>query len=419
MYRKTLLDNSIRIVTERLPSRLVSVGIWVDVGSRDEDQSNNGSAHFAEHMFFKGTRLRSARQISQELDMLGGMSNAFTSTEHTCFYATVLDEHLDKAAELLADIFLNSVFAQEEIERERQVVLQEIAMVEDTPDDRVHELFTALFWKGHSLANTVLGEKRVVEDMDGARLLEYVRGSYLPGRIIVAAAGNVDHDQFVEIWREKFDGVGLEGDDVPRRQPPPAEPSSLYQVINRPLEQVHMVMGTAGVSANSPDRYMMLLLNIILGGNMSSRLFQEIRERRGLAYSVYSYLSANSDSGYAAIYLGVDPRSLSESFELARRELEKIQDDGITDDELDGAVQYARSGIYLAAENMERRMTSLARNEYYFGHHLSIEEIVSGLEKVQVCEIGELARALFSTGKIPVAVIGSVPEEQILKEIVW
>ena len=200
MYRKTLLDNSIRIVTENLPSRLVSVGIWVDVGSRDEDQSNNGSSHFAEHMFFKGTRSRSARQISRELDMLGGMSNAFTSTEHTCFYATVLDEHLDKAVELLADIFLNSVFAQEEIERERQVILQEIAMVEDTPDDRVHELFTSLFWEGHSLANTVLGKKQVVEDMTADKLREYVHSSYLPGRIVVAAAGNVDHEHFVEVW---------------------------------------------------------------------------------------------------------------------------------------------------------------------------------------------------------------------------
>ena len=417
MYRKTLLDNSIRIVTEHLPSRLVSVGIWVDVGSRDEDLSNNGSAHFAEHMFFKGTRLRSARQISQELDMLGGMSNAFTSTEHTCFYATVLDEHLDKAVELLADIFLNSVFVQEEIERERQVILQELAMVEDTPDDRVHELFTGLLWKGHSLANTILGQRRVVEDIDEAGLREYVRRSYLPGRIVVAAAGNVDHDRFVEIWQQKFAAADLAGEDIPRRQPPPADLVPSCQVINRPLEQVHLVMGTTGVAVNSPDRYKMLILNIILGGNMSSRLFQEIREKRGLAYSVYSYLSANSDSGYAAIYLGVDPRSLSESVGLVRGELTKIKEDDVSDDELSGAVQYTISGIYLAAENMEARMTSLAKNEYYLGRYVPVEEVVAGLSEVKSVEIGEMARSVFSTEKIPVAVIGPVAEEQIIKEI--
>jgi predicted Zn-dependent peptidase len=396
---------------------LVSVGIWVDVGSRDEDLSNNGSAHFAEHMFFKGTRLRSARQISQELDMLGGMSNAFTSTEHTCFYATVLDEHLDKAVELLADIFLNSVFAQEEIERERQVILQELAMVEDTPDDRVHELFTGLLWKGHSLANTVLGQRQVVEEIDEGRLREYVRRSYLPGRIVVAAAGNVDHDQFVESWRQKFASADLAGGDVLRRQPPPLEPVPSCRVINRPLEQVHLVMGTTGIAVNSPDRYKMLVLNIILGGNMSSRLFQEIREKRGLAYSVYSYLSANSDSGYAAIYLGVDPRSLGESVGLVHGELAKIKADDVTDDELSGAVQYAISGIYLAAENMEARMTSLAKNEYCFGRHLPVEELVAGLSELKSAEIGELARTIFTTEKLPMAVIGPVAEEQIFEEI--
>jgi predicted Zn-dependent peptidase len=418
MYRKTLLDNSIRIVTERLPSRLISVGIWVDVGSRDEDPSNNGSAHFAEHMFFKGTRTRSARQISQELDMLGGMSNAFTSTEHTCFYATVLDEHLDKATALLADIFLNSLFLQEEVEREREVILQEIAMVEDTPDDRVHELFTTLYWEGHSLANTVLGMKQVVENMTEVKLREYVRSSYLPGRIVVAAAGNVDHEHFSEIWRRSL-GEIREGDgNIHQRRAPSVRSEFSCQVVNRPLEQVHMVMGTTGVPANSPDRYKMLALNIILGGNMSSRLFQEIREKRGLAYSVYSYLSSNSDSGYAAIYLGVDPQSLGRSVELIHRELAKIKEGDITAEELSGAVQYAMSGIYLAAENMERRMTSLAKNEYYFGRHLPIEEMVAGLSAVKVDEINELAGALYGGGKIPVAMIGPVTEEQKMEEII-
>jgi len=413
MYKKTVLDNSIRIVTEKMPSRLVSIGIWVEVGSRDEGDLTNGIAHFAEHMFFKGTRSRGAYQIAKELDMLGGMSNAFTSTEHTCFYITVLDSQLPKAVDLLADIFLESVFSQDEIDRERQVILQEIAMVEDTPDDRIHELFTSLYWKGNSLANTVLGRREIVEELDSKRLREYVRDNYCAERIVVAAAGNVDHHLFADLWSDRLAKVPHLDPTLTKRQAPPAGMVTTNEIVNRPLEQVHMVTGSRGLAVNSADRYKLLLLNVLLGGNMSSRLFQEIREKRGLAYSIYSYLSSTSDCGYLAVYLGVAPRSLPEAISLIDNEFARLKDGEITDEELAGAGDYARGGIYLSSENMEVRMTSLARNEYYFGRYVSIEDVIEGIDRVEAGEIVELAGELFGDGRRPVAVIGPVSDKDI------
>jgi predicted Zn-dependent peptidase len=409
MYKKTVLDNSLRIVTERLPSRLVSIGIWVEVGSRDEDNRNNGSAHFAEHMFFKGTRLRSAQQIARELDMLGGMSNAFTSAEYTCYYLTVIDDRLDEAVDLLADLFLNSTFAQEEIDRERQVILQEIAMVEDTPDDLIHEMFSALFWRGHPLANPVLGRAEVVAALDSGGLTGFVRANYRPERIVIAAAGNVDHRSFTDLCRDRFGQLAPGDVPLPQRQAPKAQSYDVRRIVERPLEQAHTVLGTTGLPVDSSDRYKQLLLNIILGGNMSSRLFQEIREKRGLAYSVFSYLSSNSDSGYTAVYMGVDPGSWSAAVELIHEELAKLRLEGVTEAELVGAAEYARGGIYLGAENMEVRMTGLAKNEFAFGRYLSIKELTDAIAGVKRDGVNELARMIFAEEHLPMCVVGPVP----------
>jgi predicted Zn-dependent peptidase len=408
MYQKTVLDNAIRVVTERLPSRLISIGIWVDVGSRDENEQNNGCAHFAEHMLFKGTRIRSAQQISRELDMLGGMSNAFTSAEQTCYYLTVLDDRLSEAVDLLADLFLNSVFAQEEIDREKQVILQEIAMVEDTPDDRIHELFSSLFWQGHSLANSVLGSPKVVAGLDSRRLSAFARGNYRPDRIVISAAGNVEHRTFVDLWRARIGAMVPAETPCPLRQPPRPGKAGARRIVNRPLEQAHLIMGTVGLPAGSADRYKLLLLNTVLGGNMSSRLFQEIREKRGLAYSIYSYLASNSDCGFTAIYLGVDPHSLQEAVGLIRAELAKLRREGITGAELAGACEYAKGGIYLAAEDMEVRMSSLAKNEFSFGRYLPLEELTAAIGAVSVQEVNELAGRLFANDDLPLCVIGPV-----------
>ncbi|MBU0481482.1 MAG: insulinase family protein [Proteobacteria bacterium] len=412
MYQKTVLDNSVRIVTEKLPSQTVSIGIWIDTGSRDEDEFNNGSAHFVEHMLFKGTRCRTAQQIARELDMLGGMSNAFTSTEQTSLYATVLDSHLEKAVDLLGDLFLNSVFSDEEVESERQVILQEIAMVEDTPDDRVHEIFASLIWNGHPLGNTVLGSHEVVSGLNREILLEYVRKQYLPERIIIVAAGSVDHQRFVDLWQQKLSS--LAGSPSLLHRVTPAVEPLLLKVVHKPLEQVHLVLGTKGLPITSEDRYKLMLLNIILGGNMSSRLYQEIREKRGLAYSVYSYLVSYSDSGYLGIYLGVDPNTLLQVVDLVKTELDLFVSGPVTEEELSRAVDYTKGGMYLSAENMEARMTRLARNELFFHRSIAMEEVAERLEGVTPMHIMEMAKSLLSGSPLSLSVIGPVDEKIVL-----
>lgn len=406
MYQKTVLDNSVRIVTERIEkARTVSVGIWVDVGSRDEHDLNNGCAHFVEHMLFKGTKSRSAQQISRELDMLGGMSNAFTSNETTCFYATVLDDQVDRLADLFCDLFLNSVFDPKEVERERQVILQEISMVEDTPDDQVHELFASLLWKNHPLGHTVLGPREVVAAMDSHHLEEYVNQYYTQDKILIAAAGNIDHQNFCKIFGEKIAALNRQKRDVhPRLKP--LEQKPLQKVFNKPLEQVHMLLGTYGLSSIAEERYALFILNVLLGGNMSSRLFQEIREKRGLAYSIYSYLASYTDSGYVGIYLGIDRESVNEALELINKQIYSLRHDALNSNELADAKDYAKAGFFLASENMEARMTRLARNELVFGRYISIDEVAEGIDQVAEDDIKRLADTLFGKQPLTCAAIG-------------
>jgi len=342
--------------------------------------------------------------------MLGGMSNAFTSSEYTCYYITVLDDRLEQAFDLLSDLFLNSTIPQDEVVRERQVILQEIAMVEDTPDDLVHEMFSSLFWRGHGLANPVLGRTEVVSAMDSEKLADFVSTNYRPERIVIAVAGNIDHSDFVDLCRDRFEAMpASDGSLISRCLPPRPDVFGARRIVERPLEQVHTVLGTFGLPVASSDRYNHLILNIILGGNMSSRLFQEIREKRGLAYSVYSYLSSNSDCGFTAIYLGVDPDSWSEALEVVNGEFAKLRGNGIKNAELTGAAEYAKNSIYLAAENMEVRMTSLAKNEFSFGRYLAVEELTSAIADVKRDGVNELARMIFVDENLPICVVGPVP----------
>ncbi len=411
MYCKTTLDNGVRIVTEKVDSRVVSVGIWVEVGSRDEHDLNSGSAHFVEHMFFKGTARLSAQQLARELDVLGGMSNAFTANETTCFYATVLDDRVGRLVELFADIFLNSLFAPDEVEREREVILQEISMVEDTPDDQIHELFNRQLWGRHPLGNTVLGPREVVGALSAQHLIDYVRRFYRPERVLIVAAGNVEHDSFCEMWRKELAGFSAaKSAPPPRTVPEPVAPQRL--IYPKPLEQVHMVLGTYGLPIAAEERYTLFLLNILLGGNMSSRLFQEIREKRGLAYSVYSYLNSHRDCGVLAVYLGIDPSVTTEAMALVQRELQRFAHKRVAAEELAEAKDYARAGVYLAAESMETQMTRLARNELYFHREVPMDEVVAGIEQVTAAQLQTLATALFSR-PLAVAAIGPLQQDAI------
>jgi len=393
-YQKTVLDNGIRIVTEKIPSRTVSAGIWVDVGARDEQPHNNGSAHFVEHMLFKGTPSRTAQEIAQELDTLGGMSNAFTSGETTSYYATVLDDQVERVVGLMGDIFLNSLFDEEEVAREREVVLQEISMVEDPPDDRIHELFTGSLWGEHPLGYTVLGRREVVAAMDSAGLREYMRREYTPERIVIAASGNVDHEQFCGLWQKQM-GALMRSNVGARRQPPtPLAP--VRKLHKKNLEQAHLVLGTYGLPLVAPERYALYLLHVLLGGNMSSRLFQEVREKEGLAYSIYSYLSSFTDSGYLGVYLGVDPAVVNKAIAVVAREIKALRQSSVSGELLTRAKDYAKAGIFLSAENMESRMTRIARNELTFGRYVSFDEVVAGFDEVRQEDIADLAAQLFS-----------------------
>ncbi|MBU0483999.1 MAG: insulinase family protein [Proteobacteria bacterium] len=412
MCQKTVFENGVRIITEKIPSRTAAVGIWVDTGSRDENELNNGCAHFVEHMLFKGTKLRSAQQIAQELDVLGGMSNAFTSQENTCFYATVLDTHLSEISELLTDLFLDSVFDQVEVERERQVILQEISMVEDNPDELIHDIFPSLIFGKHPLGNTVLGSREVVSALDSAKLADYVSRYYTPDRIVITGAGNVDHQQFVNLWRDRF-GAVHDNTGIGLLRQKPASQSGQRLVINKALEQAHILMGVSGLPIPSDDRYALLLLNIILGGNMSSRLFQEVREKKGLAYSVYSYISSYLDCGSVGIYLGVEPSSVNEALSLVMRELELLRTREMSSKELTNAKEYAKAGMFLSSENMESRMNRLARNEIYFNRFIPIEEVVVAIDAVTTSDLMMMAARLFGVTAMPIAALGPLTEEDI------
>ena len=406
MFNKTVLPNGVRVITESLPhSKVVSVGVWIDAGSRDEHDLNSGSAHFVEHMLFKGTGNRSAQEIAREFDVLGGAANAFTGRENTCLHATVMDSNLAVLVDLFTDLLANSLFADEEIERERQVILQEIHMVEDMPDDHIHDLFAALLWGVHPLGKTILGSPDIVAAMDSSKLREYVQKYYRTDRIVVAAAGSVEHGSFVALWQKAFDKFGQRTDPGLTRNEPLQLPSQ-RRIYAKPLEQAHIMLGAYGLSIIDADRFGFLLLNVLLGGNMSSRLFQEIREKRGLAYSVYSYIASYCDSGYLAIYLGVDKESVNESLALIAKEIEILQNSAVPAKELANAKDFVKSGLFLSMENMEAIMTRIARNEMNFGKYIPLKEVMDSIDRVTGEDIMRLASRIFGRQELTIAGLG-------------
>ena len=411
MIRKTVLDNGLRIITEAIPHLYsVSVGIWVDNGSRDERAQENGLSHFIEHMIFKGTRNRSALQIAKELDAIGGLSNAFTSKEQTCFHAKVLDTHLGQALEILLDIFLHSLFDPEELERERQVVLQEICMVEDTPDEYVHVLFSQLVHQGNALAQPILGTPETVQSFTQGKILEYLKEAYGSGKIIMAAAGNVDHQAFVDLVAPELKERSSDGQPNNRQEPSLASKS---WVVSKDLEQVHLALGTWAPSVSDPRRYAGNLLNVILGGNMSSRLFQEVREKRGLAYSIYSFLAPYQNTGLWGIYTAIAKETLSETLEVIGQELTKIKKGNLPTTELEAAKEFIKGGLLLSAESTDNRMSRLAKNEFDFGRHLSFEEILESVNRITVSEVVDLAQEILQPGLLSLTALGPLTETDL------
>ena len=411
MYHKTVLKNGVRIISEQLEHlRSVSLAIWVDAGSRDEVKSENGIFHFTEHMIFKGTENRSSLQIAKELDAIGGLSNAFTGKENTCFHARVLGEHFEHIADILSDIFLHSTFGVDDLERERQVILQEISMVEDTPDDHIHVLFNRLFWAGHPIGMPVLGNEKTVSAIERETILKYINKFYVPERILVAGAGNVDHQSMVSYFEPLFSQLEA-GNSNPRNDIPRSNAS--VSVKYRDLEQVHICLGGEAPSQTSDKRFACVILNTILGGNMSSRLFQEIRENRGLAYSVYSFLSSYIDAGLLGVYVATDSQNVNPVLEAIKNEIKKICKGEISKSDLTAAVDHLIGGIYLSSESADNRMMRIAKNEFVFQKYVSYEELVSKLQQVTVDEVVEVASDIFQDGTVSLSTLGPIKEDDL------
>jgi predicted Zn-dependent peptidase len=408
MVTREVLGNGLRLITETMPHvRSVTIGVWLMRGSRHETDACSGIAHFVEHMLFKGTGTRSAEDIAQAIDSIGGQLDAFTAKEYASYYIKVLDEHLPLAVELLSDIVLRPAFAADELEREKKVILEEIKMVEDTPDDLVHELFTQHFWEGHPLGRPILGTKETVEALTAEKLAEYFRGAYVAENMIVSAAGNLDHAKVRELVSSAFDVLARSGEPF-AEQPPRVVP----QVVTRTkeLEQSHLCLGTDSYPQSHDDRYVSYILNTVLGGSMSSRLFQNVREKRGLAYAVFSGLSAYRDAGNITIYAGCANEAVGEVIDLCVEELRVMKRTAVPEAELRRAKDHLKGSLMLSLENTASRMSHLARQEIYFDRHFGLDETLAGVERVTADDVRRVASDLFSNGSLAATVLGpSVP----------
>ncbi|BCG48067.1 peptidase, M16 family [Citrifermentans bremense] len=406
MIKKTTLNNGIRVITERIPyASSVSIGIWVANGSRHERRESNGVAHFIEHLLFKGTERRSSLDIAREIDSVGGVLNAFTSREYVCYYAKVLDKFLPKAVDLLTDIFLHSTFDPGEIEKERRVVLQEINMMEDTPDDLIHDLFHQHFWKGHPLGMSILGDAESVTGLSRDAIIAYKDRMYRSDDVIVTAAGNLTHDKLTALLEEYLHSVPS-GNGRTESAPPVYE--RRIELIEKELEQIHVCLGLKGVQQSHPQRYDAFIMNAILGGSMSSRLFQEVREKSGLAYSVYSYIASHADAGSLVVYAGASPENQAELLEIMLREIGRFKKEPVPAEQLEGAREQLKGNLLLSLESSDNRMSRLAKNEIYFGTPLPLSEIMEGFDRVTAESIQTLAVDILDNSALTLVMLGRI-----------
>ncbi|MGD9239276.1 MAG: pitrilysin family protein [Desulfobacterales bacterium] len=414
---KTVLKNGIRILTKKMPhTRSVSMGVWVNVGARDENLSESGLSHFIEHMIFKGTRRRSAFQIAKEFDAIGGHTNAFTTMENTCYHAKVMDTHTETMADILSDIFLNSSFDPLEVEKERPVILQEIGMVEDSPDEYVHLLSGKNFWGDNPLGRSILGNPENIIRFDADLIKKFFHRLYQPDRIVISVAGNVEHASITDRVGPAFESI-RPGNGIAERLAPPGQ--SLVDLNYRELEQVHICLGTPGLSITDPRRYAYSLLNTILGGNMSSRLFQEIREKRGLAYTVYSFVTSHVDTGMFGIYFAVDPKRALATTELVLNEIHKIRNEAVAAAELQGAVEYTKGSLLLASESNDNQMVRSAQNEIHFNRDIALQEVIEKVESVTIAEILDLAQSIFEKKKMVLTMLGPVQDKKPFEDLLY
>jgi predicted Zn-dependent peptidase len=412
---KTELNNGVKIITKQMPYvRSVTMGIWVNAGSRDETLAENGLSHLIEHLIFKGTEKRTAFQIAKEFDDIGGQTNAFTTMENTCFHAKVMDSHLETMVEVMSDIFLNSLFDETEVIKERPVILQEIGMVEDSPDEYIHVLSGKHFWGDHPLGRSILGTRENILRFDAETIRLFFQRLYQPDRIIISASGNVDHQKFVDLIGPAFESI-RKADEFPERKTPTGNTN--VNLHARKLEQTHICIGVNGLSTGHPLRYGFSLMSTLLGGNMSSRLFQDIREKRGLAYTVYSFVSTHVDSGMFGAYAAVDPARAVETARLLVNHMHRLKEHRVHESELRGAKEYIKGNLLLSSESSENQMVRLAQNEMHFQRQVPLQEVVEKIDAVTPDDIQDIADSLFSNSKTSLTVLGRIKDKTVYENI--
>jgi len=411
----TSLANGVRVITEAMPHvRSVAVGVWIDSGSRRETSEQNGISHFIEHMLFKGTTSRSAEDIARSVDSIGGNLDAFTAKELVCFNTKVLDQHLSQAFDVLADLVLHPMFREEDIEKEKGVILEEIKMEEDSPDYLVHEIFSSNFWKDHPLGKPILGTPQSVKRFDRGMIHAYYEAIYAPANLLVTAAGNLTHDRLVALVREHFETMPpqppLAADTVP------ATHARIALRNKKALEQVHLCLGVPSYPLPHHERFACYVLNTLLGGGMSSRLFQNIRERQGLAYAVFSELSPYRDTGCLSIYAGTSLESARKVVESITNEFRQLKQQPVTDEELRRAKDHLKGSLMLSLESTASRMSNLARQELYFGHFFSLDALLESIEAVTAGDVQRIAQTFFDTRQIALTILGNLENFKIGRE---
>lgn len=391
---KTTLDNGLRIVTERIDSvKSISVGIWVKTGSRNETKEQAGVTHFLEHMLFKGTDTRSAFDIALSMESVGGYLNAFTSSEYTCYYARCVDEQIDRALDVLSDMVLHPSFPEEEVEKEKKVVIEEMKMYRDSPDDYLFEEFSSKMFEGHALGRPVLGFEDTVSAFTRGDLYNYMADRYRPSNILVAVAGNVDHERVVELVSEYFGD--LPAQDTVNEEQPMDELIPEKLNLTKPIEQTHYVLGRRGLYFDHEDKYLLLMANTVLGGGMSSRLHQNVREKYGYCYSIQTFNQSYSDSGLWGVYVGTDKEYVGHVHELVVAELDKIRTELVPQKELEEAKSQLKGKLLLSQENTSNRMMRLAKSELYFDRFVTLDELEEKIDEVTAEDILRFSKDFF------------------------
>ena len=415
LYQKTVLPNGVRIITEEIEHvRSAAFGIWVGAGSRDEREGYEGISHFIEHMYFKGTEHRSARALAESLEAVGGQLNAFTTKEYTCYYAKILDEDLDLAIDVLSDMFFCSLFDEKEIEKEKNVVIEEIKMYEDSPDELIHDIFSEYVWNDHPLGKPILGTEQSIKSLSRDKIMTFLSEHYAPDNVVIAVAGKIKHEDIVAKLSTQF-GTFKRGGRRVLEETPNGQKVERYQ--KKETEQMHILLGVPGLGQDDDDIYAMHIFNNILGGGLSSRLFQEIREQRGLAYSVYSYHSTYVDTGLFAVYAGTSPNNTKEVIECLLQELKDIKQKGITAEELERTKAQIKGGLYLGLESVSSRMSRLGKTELTYNRVLSPEEVVDKLEKVTLEDVSRVIGRLWQKDNISIMTLGPSGHEVVLADL--